>query len=68
MIAADRKTFAIGSSFGCLEYISFKSLVVDRQSIVIPLEQLDSIAAAVDENEHDATVDLASHVFTYQAT
>jgi hypothetical protein len=41
--------------------------VADSQSIVIALEQLDGIAAAVDEDEHAATGDLASHVFTHQS-
>ncbi len=66
LIAADRKTFAIRSSFGCLEYTPFQSHVVDRQPIVIPLDQLDGIAAAVDENEHTTTGVLVSHEFTYQ--
>lgn len=44
-----------------------QSFMIDRQSVALPLEQLDRTASAIDKDEHTSIGNIPPHVFLNEA-
>lgn len=67
LVATDDQVAAVGRWTWLLEDALLQPLMVDRQAVLLPLEQLDGPSAPVDEDEHAAVCHLASQVLADNA-
>ncbi len=67
LFSRDQEMRAVGCTPRLLELAALQALVVDGQSVVLPLEQFDGVESPVDEDEHPAVGDLPAHVHTDQS-